>query len=173
MRSLLLLCLLVPLTASAEAPRAQEPEQARPWAVYFAPEHGAAQAVVDALERARERVRVLAAALDSPLITRALVDAHRRGVGIEVILDGRRSGRSSTASTLANAGIRVLSDAAHRAVTTSAMVIDGQIVITGSFGVASAVEGSLLVIHDPTLAARYAENWQVHAAHSEPSATAH
>jgi phosphatidylserine/phosphatidylglycerophosphate/cardiolipin synthase-like enzyme len=167
MQTFLVLFLLLPLTAWAQAPRTQEPEQSRPWAVYFSPEWGATRAVVEALGRAREHVRVQTVVLNSPQITTALVDAHQRGVDVEVILGGRQSSRSSSAAAIAEAGIRTLSDAAHKAATTNAMVIDGQVVITGSFSFAPSAEGSLLVIHDPTLASRYRENWQLHAAHSE------
>ncbi len=54
------------------------------------------------------------------------------------------------------------------------MVIDGQTVVTGSFNFTKAAEENnaenLLVIHDLALAGRYAANWQVHRAHSEPYA---
>jgi hypothetical protein len=46
------------------------------------------------------------------------------------------------------------------------MVIDHQVVVIGSFGFAPSTEGSRLVIHDPTLAGRHSESWQLHAAHS-------
>jgi phosphatidylserine/phosphatidylglycerophosphate/cardiolipin synthase-like enzyme len=164
---LLSLFLVVPLTGLAQHPRVQESEQARPWAVYFSLEDGAVQGIVEALARAKEHIRVQAVVLSSPQITNALVDAHQRGVGVEVILDARRSSRYTTAATLAAAGITTLSDAAHAATTTNAMVIDAQVVITGSLSFASSTEGSLLVIHDPTLASRYSENWQIHAAHSQ------
>jgi phosphatidylserine/phosphatidylglycerophosphate/cardiolipin synthase-like enzyme len=49
-------------------------------------------------------------------------------------------------------------------------MIDAQIVITGSFSFTAAAEErnaeSLLVMHDPPLAARFTENWAIHVAHS-------
>ncbi len=52
------------------------------------------------------------------------------------------------------------------------MVIDSSTMITGSFNFTRAAEEknaeNVLIVHDTALAARYAENWQVHAAHSEP-----
>jgi phosphatidylserine/phosphatidylglycerophosphate/cardiolipin synthase-like enzyme len=171
MGGVIALVLLLPLTAGAQTMRAQEPEQSRPWAVYFSADGGAARAVAQALGRARQHVQVQAAALSSPEIAKALVDTQRRGVAVEVILDRRRSARGASSATLTHAGIRLLIDAAHDAVTTDAMVIDAQVVITGSFDLAPSTEGSLLVIHDPTLAGRYAENWRRHAAHSEQSST--
>jgi phosphatidylserine/phosphatidylglycerophosphate/cardiolipin synthase-like enzyme len=164
---LVALSLLLPLTAGAQTPRVQEPEQSRPWAVYFSVEGGAAQAVVEALGRAKHDVRVQAVALSAPEISQARVNAHHRGVAVEVVLHGKRSTRSSAAATLAQAGIRTLRDTAHSTADTNAMVIDHQVVIVGGFSFAPSAEGSLLVIHDPTLAGRYSENWQLHAAHSE------
>ena len=167
------LALVLPLVGTgvrAQVPRVVEPEQSRPWAVYFSPGGGAAQAVVEALGRAGHSVLVQAEALSSPQITKALVDAQHRGVKVEVILDRRQAkGRTSSADALARDGLTVLIDRAHPA-TSNVMVIDAQVVVTGSSGftVASDRESAdnLLVIHSPALAARYGENWQVHAAHS-------
>jgi phosphatidylserine/phosphatidylglycerophosphate/cardiolipin synthase-like enzyme len=51
------------------------------------------------------------------------------------------------------------------------MIIDGETVITGSFNFTRAAEEknaeNLLVIRDKNLAAKYAENWEVHWEHSE------
>lgn len=165
----LLLLLLLPGAAWAQGPRAHEPEQSRPWAVYFSPEDGA-QAVVEALGRARKSVRVQTLAMSSPQITRALVDAHQRGVSVEVILVGKPAKGHAPAVPLAQAGIAVLIDKAHASAGSNVMVIDRQVVLTGSFSFAPSVDGpgaeNLLVISDPTLAARYGDNWQAHAAHS-------
>jgi phosphatidylserine/phosphatidylglycerophosphate/cardiolipin synthase-like enzyme len=50
------------------------------------------------------------------------------------------------------------------------MVVDGRVVLTGSFNFTKAAEEknaeNLLVIEDAALAKRYADNWADHAAHS-------
>ena len=91
----------------------------------------------------------------------------------QAILDkSNRSDRYSSADFLARAGIPVRIDAAHAIAHNKVMIIDGETVITGSFNFTRAAQEknaeNLLVIHAPALAIRYAENWQVHAAHSEP-----
>jgi phosphatidylserine/phosphatidylglycerophosphate/cardiolipin synthase-like enzyme len=52
------------------------------------------------------------------------------------------------------------------------MIIDKEIVITGSFNFSKAAEESnaenLLVVRDKELASRYIENWKLHDEHSEP-----
>lgn len=165
-----LVLLVVASSVEAQAPRVVEPEQSRPWAVYFSPGGGAAQAVVEAVGRAAHTVRVQTVALSAPQVTKALVDAQHRGVKVEVILDRKQAkGRASSADTLARDGLTVLIDRAHPA-NSNVMVIDAEVVVTGSsaFTVAADRESAedLLIIHSPGLAARYGENWQVHAAHS-------
>jgi phosphatidylserine/phosphatidylglycerophosphate/cardiolipin synthase-like enzyme len=154
----------------AQAPRVYEPEQSRPWAVYFSPGGGAAQAVVEAIGRAGHTVLVQASSLSSPQITKSLADAQQRGVKVEVILDRKHAkGRPSSADALMRDGVVVLIDRAHPA-NSNVMVIDAEVVLTGSFGFTLTADResaeNLLIIHAPTLAARYGENWQAHAAHS-------
>ena len=167
----LALALIISGTAAqAQAPRVVEPEQSRPWAAYFSPGGGATQAVVEAVGRAHHTVLVQAETLNSPQITKALADADHRGVKVEIILDRRHAkGRSSAADALVRDGIGVLIDRMH-ATGTNMMVIDTEVVLTGSFGYTIAAERetveNLLVIHAPGLAARYGESWQLHAAHS-------
>lgn len=167
----LALLLLLPAPAGAQQPRVQEPEQPRPWAVYFSSDGGGAQAVVEALGRARKTARVHVMTLTSPPITKALMDAHQRGVRVEVIVDGKLpKGRYSAAAALAQAGIAVLNDRLHTTGGNNAMVLDAAVVVTGTFTFTPAGDGQsaehLMVIHDPTLAARFGEHWEVHAAHA-------
>lgn len=141
------------------------------WRVYFSPNHGATKAVVDALNAARATVLVQAYSFTSAPITKALVDAHARGVDVQVILDRREMGsKYSSADFVAHAGIVTLIDGAHAIAHNKVLIIDGDTVITGSFNFTTAAERqnaeNLLVIHDRALAARYTENWRGHAEHS-------
>src|SRR5215510_5038533 len=63
------------------------------WSVYFSPNRGATAAVVDTLSVARATVLVQAYSFTSAAIARALVEAHGRGVDVQVILDRRETGR--------------------------------------------------------------------------------
>ena len=168
--ALTLALVLLGTAARAQAPRVFEPEQSRPWAVYFSPGGGAAQAVVEALGRAGHTVLVQAESLSSTQITKSLADAQHRGVKVEVILDRKYAkARPPSVEALARDGVAVLIDRAHPT-GGNVMVIDAEVVLTGSFGFTAAADResaeNLLVIHAPALAARYGENWQVHAAHS-------
>ncbi len=141
--------------------------------VYFSPRGGATGAVVNALDHATNSVLVQAYSFTSAPIAKALVDAHRRGVKVRVILDdSQRTEKYSEADFLRNNGIATLIDARHGIAHNKVMVIDDYVVITGSFNFTKAAEEhnaeNLLVINDPVLARQYIGNWQVHEEHAEP-----
>lgn len=140
---------------------------------YFSPNGGCTDAVVSALHDARKTVLVQAYSFTSEPIARALVDARKRGVDVQVILDkSQRTERYSGATFLANEGVPVFIDAGHRIAHNKVMVIDGETVITGSFNFTKSAESGnaenvLLILHAPELAKRYGENWKEHLAHSQ------
>ena len=140
--------------------------------VYFSPHGGATDAVVNALSGATNSVYVQAYSFTSAPIARALVDAAHRGIKIQVILDkSQRTEKYSEADFLKNEGIPPLIDGEHAIAHNKIMILDGFLVLTGSFNFTKAAEENnaenLLVINDPTLAKRYLDNWQAHQAHSE------
>jgi len=144
-------------------------------AVYFSPHGGCTEHVVQAIRSARTSIFVQAYSFTSQPITHALIDAYRRGVKVDVILDkSQEHERHSTAEWLARSGVPVEVDAVHAIAHNKVMVIDGQTVLTGSFNFTEAAEQrnaeNLLVVQDPTLAAQYAANWQAHRVHATPYA---
>jgi phosphatidylserine/phosphatidylglycerophosphate/cardiolipin synthase-like enzyme len=125
---------------------------------------------------AKQTVYVQAYSFTSAPIAKALVEAHKRGVKVQVILDkSRRTEKYSSADFVAHAGIPVQIDAAHAITHNKVMVIDGETVISGSFNFTKAAEErnaeNLLVIRSKDLAAKYLENWQKHAGHAERTIT--
>jgi phosphatidylserine/phosphatidylglycerophosphate/cardiolipin synthase-like enzyme len=141
--------------------------------VYFSPNGGATDAVVNALDQATNAVLVQAYSFTSAPIAKALVDAHRRGVKVQVILDhSQRTEKYSEADFLKNSGIPTLIDAQHPVAHNKIMIIDDYLILTGSFNFTRATEEhnaeNLLVINDAVPAKRYIENWHAHEQHSEP-----
>jgi phosphatidylserine/phosphatidylglycerophosphate/cardiolipin synthase-like enzyme len=141
---------------------------------YFSPNGGCTQAVVSALNAAQKSILVQAYSFTSAPIAKALVEAHRRGVNVQVILDkSQRSERYTSATFLADEGIPTYIDAAHKIAHNKVMIIDGQTVITGSFNFTKSAEKGnaenlLVITHAPELSARYTANWNDHFGHSEP-----
>src|SRR5262245_47197236 len=82
--------------------------------VYFSPKGGCTAAVVKSLDRATNSVLVQAYSFTSAPIAKALVDAHKRGVKIQVVLDkSQRTEDYSSADFVAHAGIPTFIDAKH------------------------------------------------------------
>jgi phosphatidylserine/phosphatidylglycerophosphate/cardiolipin synthase-like enzyme len=174
----ILILLICCLPACQQAPgHSPAPEPAArsipPIEVYFSPKGGCTEAVVRELGAARQTILVQAYSFTSAAIAKALVEAHKRGVKVEIILDkSQRTEKYSEADFLVNLGIPVRIDAKHAIAHNKIMVIDGETVITGSFNFTKAAEEhnaeNLLVIRDATLADKYVANWKAHAEHSEP-----
>ena len=109
--------------------------------VYFSPPGGPTGAVVNALDQATNTVLVQAYSFTSAPIAKALVEAHRRGVKVQVILDdSQRTEKYSEADFLKNNGIETLIDAQHAIAHNKIMIIDDYVVITGSFNFTKAAE---------------------------------
>ncbi len=159
-----------------------EPVQATVEAIAFAPNSSSklgygdcdcTATVVDVLSHAKKTVIVQAYNFTSEDIAKALIDAHKRGVDVQIV--GDRSvptERSSQAQACADAGIKVLIDKKHHIAHNKVIVVDGDVVITGSFNWTASAENNnaenLLVIRSDKIAAIYAANWKVHSEHSEP-----
>ena len=140
--------------------------------VCFSPKGGCTEAVVKKLNEAKSSVLVQAYSFTSVPIAKALVDAYKRGVKVNVILDrSQRTEKYSEVDFLKNAEVTTYIDSQHAIAHNKIMVIDGVIVITGSFNFTKQAEISnaenLLVIYSPELAAKYTANWKHHAEHSE------
>jgi phosphatidylserine/phosphatidylglycerophosphate/cardiolipin synthase-like enzyme len=140
--------------------------------VFFSPQGGCTEAVVANLDKATNTVLVQAYSFTSSPIAKALVDAEKRGVKVQVILDkSNRTEKYSSADFIQRADIPTYIDAKHAIAHNKIMIIDGKTVLTGSFNFTKAAEfnnaENLLVIQDPVLAKKYTANWQAHLQHSE------
>lgn len=139
--------------------------------VYFSPGGGCTEAIVKELEQAASEIKVQAYSFTSRPIAGALVDAHKRGVKVSVILDkSNASEKYSAADFTANMGIPTFIDDQHAIAHNKIMIIDQKTVITGSFNFTRAAEErnaeNLLIIRDPGIARLYLDNWENHRAHS-------
>jgi phosphatidylserine/phosphatidylglycerophosphate/cardiolipin synthase-like enzyme len=169
---LLTLCLLLnfqPSYADKSIPTQSEPQIE----VYFSPNGGCTDAIVKTLGQAKNTLLIQAYSFTSAPIAKAVVDAHKRGVQVNVILDkSQLTEQYSSADFLAHAGIKVQIDDKHKIAHNKIMIIDSNTVITGSFNFTKAAEEgnaeNLLIIQSTELAAKYIENWNAHSAHSEP-----
>lgn len=141
--------------------------------VYFSPDGGATAAVVKEIGAARTEILVQAYSFTSKPIAKALVDARKRGIRIEVVLDkSQRREKYTSADFVAHAGIPTYIDDRHAIAHNKIMIIDRNTLITGSFNFTKAAEEknaeNLLVMKgNKQLLDRYLRNFQDHKGHSE------
>ena len=113
-----------------------------------------------ALGEAKTSIVLQACSFTSAPIAKALVDAKKRGVRVEAILDkSNRTDKYSAADFLANSGIPTLIDAQHAMAHNQVIIIDGEIVIGGSFNATRAAQDknveNVEITRDKALAAKY------------------
>ena len=161
---MILLIISVPLPLQAQ----EKPV----WSVYFSPNRGCTDAIVRELSDAKSSILMQAYSFTSAPIAKALLEAHKKGIKVKVVLDkSQLTDKYSSVTFLHNSGIPTWIDSVHAIAHNKVMVIDGNTVITGSFNFTKAAEEknaeNVLVIRDKTLAAKYIENWKLHADHSE------
>jgi phosphatidylserine/phosphatidylglycerophosphate/cardiolipin synthase-like enzyme len=151
--------------------RQRMPDKLPPIEVYFSPQGGCTDAIVQEIDAAKNTILVQAYSFTSKPIAEALVAAHKRGVKIKVILDSdQETTNYSEADFLIHEGIPPQIDAEHAIAHNKVMIIDDNTVITGSFNFTNQAEKSnaenLLIIRDKLVAKTYTDNWNAHAAHS-------
>ena len=170
------LLLLGPLHVEARSPQpelAAGADVAQVLYVGFTPPAGVAQHLVKAIDQAQTEVLVQAYGFTHNAIAQALVRAHQRGAKVQVLLDEKSDATNRYVIGLLHAaGIPIRLDGAHAIAHNKVMVLDGQVVVTGSFNFTNAAETrnaeNLLILRSPALAQAYRDNWLQHLQHARP-----
>ena len=144
--------------------------------VRFSPNGGAAAAITHRIDAAKKTVHVLAYAISEPQITAALINAAKRGVDVQIVLDRHEPNQpGSTSRRIHEAGITTTVDRAHALMHDKTAVIDNTITITGSMNWTKSGESknaeNIIIIDDPTIAAQYEAHFRLHASHAVPFRT--
>ena len=150
---------------------AEPPRTALPIDVFFSPKGGCTDAIIKELKNAKSSVLVQAYWFTSPSIAKALVEAHKRGVKVEVILDRSRTEiENEQAEFIVQNDVPTFIDDKHTTAHNKVIIIDGNVVITGSFNFTDQSEDenaeNLLVIRDKGIADKFTANWKAHVEHS-------
>lgn len=144
---------------------------ARALSVCFTPGTECTAVIVRELDAAKTSIRVQAYGFTHPAIARALYEAKKRGVDVQVILDrSNKTAKYSSMTFLKNNAVPVSIDGKHPIAHNKIVIVDGETVVSGSFNLTRAAEHNaenVLVIHDAELAAKYLDNWRSHREHSE------
>ncbi len=140
--------------------------------VFFSPQGGAQQAVVEAVDHAQKQVLMQAYLFSNKAITEALIRAYKRGVDVRIIIDQKMLAKKrTTVPMLYENSVPTYIDTTHRTAHDKIIIIDSDIVITGSFNFVEAAEQSngenLLVLRSAGLNQAYRKNWEKHFGHSQ------
>lgn len=144
----------------------------------FSPWDDIESLITHAIDGAKSQILVQAYLLTNGRISSALIAAKQRGIDVQILVDERQlKTNSSKVVGLVNADIPVWVETKYRSAHNKVMVIDAaataSTVITGSFNFTWSAqhknaENVLIVRNNPTLATRYALNWQRHRQDATP-----
>lgn len=145
----------------------------------FAPWDDIEAAVIEVIEGARKQVLVQAYLLTSKKVATTLVAVHRRGVDVSILVDAAQLDKvqSPAVHLLMADGIPVWLDSRYQNAHNKIIVVDAgtpdATVITGSFNFTwtaqhKNAENILIARNNPSLAARYAQNWERHRQDATP-----
>lgn len=141
--------------------------------VYFSPKGGATEALVKEIDGAKNEILVQAYSMTSKPVVQALVNAQKRGVNVQIILDrGQRNEKNPETDFLALSRMATYFDSRHAVAHNNCVIIDSSVLMTGSLnftkGAADNNAESLLVIRgNRILVSRYIQNFELHRSHSE------
>jgi phosphatidylserine/phosphatidylglycerophosphate/cardiolipin synthase-like enzyme len=172
LRVAVFLCLSALATVSWWQSVQAQPQPAEILAIYFTPPAGAASGLIKQIDGAKKSIKVMAYGFTATNLAEALVRAKRRGVDVGLIQDEKSAQNNrETLPILLAAGIDVRSDGKHAIQHNKVMLIDDDIVITGSYNFTKSAEKrnaeNIMIVRSSYAAKRYADNWKLHWDHSE------
>lgn len=155
-----LLCLAQAAAISLAAHASASPFYPTEAAVFFSPNGGAENAIVQSIDSAKVRIRMQAFLFSNKEITQALIRAHQRGVKVDVIIDKKMPKKKpNTTEDLLKTGVPTFFDTAHRTAHDKIIIVDDNIVLTGSFNFVKVAETkngeNLLILKSKPLAEEY------------------
>jgi len=127
----------------------------------FSPDDGCTAQLLKVIQNARQSISFLAYSFTSDDLANALIERFQQGLKIEGVMERSQveSNRGSDYDRFRSAGLNVRLDANPNQMHDKVMIIDSQIVVTGSFNFTYSAEKyndeNLLVIDNPLLAGLY------------------
>ncbi len=132
--------------------------------IYFSPQDKALPIILDHIEHARSTIVFMAFSLTSAPVTDALIGAVERHVHVSGVVEKRNArGTGSVFAQLHEHGVDILEDGNCYNMHHKIMIIDDEIVITGSYNFTDNAENTndenLAIIHDATIARFFLEEY--------------
>ena len=134
--------------------------------VYFSPDDGTMERMIELVEAAEESVYFMAYSLTDDDLTAALTAAHNSGVEVVGVMD-KAQALSNTGGDyhyLLEKGIAVHLDGNPQSMHHKVIIIDGEIVVTGSYNFSKSAktrnDENTLVLHNPELAEIFLDEFE-------------
>lgn len=136
--------------------------------VCFSPEGNCEKQVIQYIQAATKSVLVMGYSFTSEPIAQALIQAKRRGVVVQVLLDqSQKKGPYSKRAVLTSAHIPVILVQMPGIAHDKVMIIDENITLTGSFNWTRAANKrnseNILFINNKAIAQLYTDHWHKRA----------
>jgi len=141
--------------------------------VFFSPNYGGEDClsnIVSEINSATNYIYIQTYVMTSQGIVDSLINAHNRGVNVDVVIDKLCTNYMKFITALVTNNISVVMDHKHAIAHNKIMVMDDYIVITGSYNFTRAAERNnaenLVIFHSVDIAKRYKDNFKIHKGHS-------
>src|SRR4051812_22903868 len=134
----------------------------------FSPKGGCQEAIVKEIKAARREILVQAYSFTADPLTFGLIEAKKRGVHVEIVLDkSNEVERYSDLHIFMENGLPPLIDAHHAISHNKIMIIDKKTIITGSYNFTNQAESEnaenvLIIKGNPDLVQAYRQNYLAH-----------
>ena len=134
--------------------------------VYYSPQDGTLEHILAVVNAAQENIYFLAYSFTSDELAAALIEQAKLGVTVRGVFDKDQyhSNQGTEFDNLLNAGMDVNLDGNPRLMHHKVIIIDEQIVITGSYNFSNNAEQNndenTLIIHNPEIAAAFMTEFQ-------------
>ena len=129
---------------------------------YFSPGDDCRKQIIEYLARSGKKVDICVFTITDDRISRAIIDAHRRGVDVRIITDNEKAlDRGSDVDRLARGGIPVRVDRTMYHMHHKFALFDGSLLLTGSYNwtrtAAESNEENFIVSSDPRFVVRFSQ----------------
>jgi phosphatidylserine/phosphatidylglycerophosphate/cardiolipin synthase-like enzyme len=133
--------------------------------VYFSPHGGCENQIISWINKANSSLHILIYSFTLDEVREALIQAHNRSVQVEVVFERKNINESGGEyQNLKNAGVTVRTDGNLELMHDKIMIVDGKVVLTGSYNWTSSAENdnneNVILITSDTIATAYENEFQ-------------
>jgi len=144
-----------------------------PMWIYFSPEDDVITQILKRIDESNTSIYILVYSFTDRDIANALIRAHKRGVNVQLIIDGGQTDHYRTqADEVQHAGIPTYSDTKYVIAHDKVMIFDEKIVLTGSYNMSFAARTrnseNVIFIYSEEVAKKYKDRWDYRKKYTHP-----